>query len=56
MKFTKRAIKIEADGFWFAVVYTIVEHDEGRELQLWGVRCENTETAINERLAKQPKE
>jgi hypothetical protein len=55
-KFTKRAIKIEADGFWFAIVYTLVEGDEGRQMQLWGVRAEATEAEINDWLGKQPKE
>jgi hypothetical protein len=55
-KFTKRAIKMTSDGFWFAVVYTLIEHDEGgRELQLWAVRAENSEAAINEWLSQQPK-
>jgi hypothetical protein len=55
--FTKRAIKITSDNFWFAIVYTIVEHEEGgREMQLWAVRAENNEAAINEWLSKQPKE
>jgi hypothetical protein len=57
MKFTKRAIKITSDGFWFAIVYTIVENDDGtRQMQLWAVRAENNEDAINEWLSKQPKE
>jgi hypothetical protein len=56
VKFTKRAIKITSDGFWFAIVYTLVESDEGREMQLWAVRAESTEEEINDWLSKQPKD
>ncbi len=57
IKFTKRAIKITSDGFWFAIVYTLVENEDGgREMQLWAVRAERTEAEINDWLSKQPKD
>ena len=55
-KRTRKAIKINSDGFWLGVVYTLVDNDNGsRSFELWSVRVEATEEDLNLWLGAQPK-
>ena len=56
-KRTKKAIRINADGFWIGVVYTLVENDDGTHtFELWATRVEATEQELNTWLGMQPRE
>jgi len=57
VKRTRKALKVNADGFWIGIVYTIVELDDGsRQFELWSVRVEATEQDLNIWIGQQPKE
>jgi hypothetical protein len=56
MKTTRRAIKVQSDGFWFAIVYDLIEHEDGtRTLHVMNYRAEATEGDLNSWLSAQPK-
>jgi hypothetical protein len=50
----RRALKIEIDGFWLAIIYAIAANGTGRKFELWDVRVERSEKDINDWLALQP--
>jgi len=56
-KRTRKAIKLNLDGFWVAIVYAIAENDDGsRQFELWATRVEATELDLNAWLGTQPRE